>query len=214
MARITKETKEKIVVEVVRSKYQGKLDKLKKHFSEESEKAARAFYARELSVWDKAVNEGIEDFLNARKAFWVSSKCSCYNLFCSLFISAYKSSTERLHGILNGYANVNTIEVSFSIPYNQNLNLRDVDDGFFTEELLTIMKDIQALYAEATEAVKTLTETLNAFTTVKKLLESFPELGTYFPNDSDTNVLVSMETLSKAKNLLLSVQDVKENTNG
>lgn len=213
MARITKDTKEKIIVEVVRSKYQGKLDKLKKHFSEEAEKAARAFYARELSIWDKAVNAGIEDFLNARKSFWVSNRSSNYNLFNNLSVSAYRTNTEKLHGILNGYANGSTIDVSFHVPYNQNINLREVDDDFFTEELLTIMKDIQALYAEATEAVKTLTETLNAFTTVKKLLESFPELGTYFPNDSDTNVLVSMETLSKAKNLLVSVQE-GDKTNG
>ncbi len=207
MARITKEIKERIIVEVVRSKYQGKLDKLIESFQIEADKAARAFYARELSVWDKAVNEGIEDFLNARKSFWVSSRSSNYNLFHSLSVSAYRTNTEKLHGILNGYANGSTIDVQFYIPYNQNLNLREADDDFFTEELISIMKDIQLLYTEATEAVKTLTETLNAFTTVKKLLESFPELGTYFPNDSDTNVLVSMETLSKAKNLLLSVQE-------
>ena len=214
MARITKEIKEKIIVEVVRSTYQGKLDKLIESFQIGADKAARAFYARELSVWDKAVNEGIEAFLNVRKSFWVTSSCSYYNLFHSMNIYEYKNNTEMLYGILRGYNNGSTIDVPFYIPYNPNVNLREVNDSFFTEELISIMKDIQLIYTEATEAVKTLTETLNAFTTVKKLLESFPELGSYFPNDSDTNVLVSMETLSKAKNLLLSVQEEKEKTNG
>lgn len=214
MAKISKEKKAKIITEVVRSKYQGKLDVLKERFKVEVEKAAKSFYALELSYYVKAEKEGLEEFLNTRTSIYVKSSSSWYNLISAISISAYRVSTELLHGILNGCSGGYCINVSFPIPCNPNIILREADDDFFTEELISVMKEIHTLYAEATEAVKTLNETLNAFTTVKKLLESFPELGSYFPNDSDTNILVSMETLTKAKSLLLSVQDAKEKSNG